>query len=81
MLRLERPGASGKVAPDFAWVPVRLAPLRALVPVALAPLRALASDDLRLLRALQWVLEKRQTDAWVDEMRAQISSELEWDEA
>lgn len=45
------------------------------------PKRSLGSSDLNLLRAMQSILEKRQTDAWIDEMRAQISSELEWNEA
>ena len=43
--------------------------------------RLLVSNDLKLLRAMQSILEKRQTDAWIDEMRAQISAELEWSEA
>jgi hypothetical protein len=45
------------------------------------PKRSPASSDLKLLRAMQSILDKRQTDAWIDDMRAQISSELEWDEA
>jgi hypothetical protein len=51
-----------------------------LAPPAL-PKRSTASSDLKLLRAMQSILDKRQTDAWIDDMRAQISSELEWDEA
>jgi len=46
-----------------------------------APTGSLASNDLKLLRAMQSILEKRQNDAWIDDMRAQITSELEWDEA
>jgi hypothetical protein len=42
--------------------------------------RSLAASDLKLLRALQSILEKRQTDAWIEEMAAQISVELEWNE-
>jgi hypothetical protein len=34
--------------------------------------------DLRLLRALQSILEKRQADAWIDEMKTQTASELDW---
>ncbi len=41
---------------------------------------SLSQADLKLLRALQAILEKRQSDAWIDEMRAQISMELEWNE-
>jgi hypothetical protein len=51
-----------------------------LAPPAL-PSGSLASNDLKVLRAMQSILEKRQNDAWIDEMRAQITSELEWDEA
>jgi hypothetical protein len=51
-----------------------------LAPSAL-PSGSLASNDLKVLRAMQSILEKRQNDAWIDEMRAQITSELEWDEA
>jgi hypothetical protein len=50
-----------------------------LAPAA-PPTGSVASNDLRLLRAMQSILEKRQTDAWIDEMRSQITSELEWDE-
>jgi len=50
-----------------------------LAPLA-SPTCSLASNDLKLLRAMQSILEKRQNDAWIDDMRAQISSELEWDE-
>jgi|SRR5579871_1273255 len=45
------------------------------------PQDALGVSDQRLLQALQSILEKRQTDAWVDKMKAEISSELEWQEA
>ena len=51
-----------------------------LAPPAL-PTGSLATGDLTLLRAMQSILEKRQNDAWIDDMRAQITSELEWDEA
>lgn len=43
------------------------------------PTGSLASNDVKLLRVMQSILEKRQNDAWIDEMRAQITSELEWD--
>lgn len=43
-------------------------------------LRSLSGADLKLLRALQSILEARQADAWIDEMRTQISAELEWNE-
>ena len=42
--------------------------------------RSLGTGDLKLLRALQSILEKRQADAWIDEMKALISTELEWNE-
>ena len=45
------------------------------------PTGSLAANDVKLLRAMQSILAKRQNDAWIDEMRAQITSELEWDEA
>ena len=51
-----------------------------LAPPAL-PSGALASNDVKVLRAMQSILAKRQNDAWIDEMRAQIRTELEWDEA
>jgi len=41
----------------------------------------LTSNDLKVLHAMQSILEKRQNDAWIEDMRAQITSELEWDEA
>jgi hypothetical protein len=44
------------------------------------PPRSLSLDDQNLLRALQSILEKRKTDAWIDEMRAQITAELEWND-
>jgi hypothetical protein len=42
--------------------------------------RSLTTHDLKLLRALQAILEARQADAWIDDMRAQISTELEWED-
>ena len=45
------------------------------------PSGSLASNDLNVLRAMQSILEKRQNAVWIEEMRAQITSELEWDEA
>ncbi len=48
---------------------------------ATAPPRSLGSRDLKLLRALQSILEKRLADAWIDEMKREISAELEWNEA
>jgi hypothetical protein len=51
-----------------------------LAPPAL-PSGSLTSNDLKVLHAMQSILEKRQNDAWIEDMRAQITSELEWDEA
>ena len=51
-----------------------------LAPASVAP-RSLSSGDQKLLRALQSILEKRQAEAWIDEMRREISAELEWSEA
>ncbi len=53
--------------------------LEDLRPATAAP-RSLDSGNLKLLRALHSILQKRQADAWVDEMRAKISTELEWSE-
>lgn len=44
--------------------------------LASAPPRALGSRDLNLLRALQSILEKRQADAWIDEMKREISARV-----
>jgi len=49
--------------------------------LASVPSCKLGSRDLNLLRALQSILEKRQADAWIDEMKREISAELEWNEA
>ena len=48
------------------------------LPPQAPPQHALGVRNQSLLQALQSILEKRQTDALVDEMKAQISSELEW---
>ena len=58
----------------------RLVVLDDLAPAS-APPRSLGSRDLKLLRALQSILEERQADAWIDEMKRGISAELEWNEA
>jgi hypothetical protein len=58
----------------------RLVLLDDLAAASIAP-RSLGSGDLKLLRALQSILEKRRADAWIDEMKREISAELEWNEA
>ena len=87
------PGVAGPAAVEPACAPGRLRPpagsrddaaeqqvvLDDLAP-ARAPSRSLGSRDLNLLRALQSILEKRQADAWIDEMKREISAELEWRE-
>ena len=39
----------------------------------------LGTKDLRLLHAMRRVLEARQSDAWIQKIRARIAADLKWE--
>jgi len=43
------------------------------------PSTRLRAEDLQLLHAMQQVLEARQSDAWIEKIKARIAADLKWE--